>query len=48
MCEVGDIVEDILTVCRQKTKAETRMEENVLLKHIQTNIFDQVNDLLQV
>ena len=47
---VGDIVEDILRVCRerQKRKPECRKIKYVLLKHIQTNIFDQLNDLLQV
>ena len=43
----GDIVEDIMTVCRerQKRKPEWRKIKFVLSKHIQTNIFNQLNDL---
>ena len=29
LCLVSNIVDDILTVCRKKTKAETRVEENL-------------------
>ena len=47
---VDDIVEDILTVFkkRQKRKPEWRKMKYVSLENIQTNSFDQLNDLRQV
>ena len=42
-CGVSDIVEDILTVCGKKTKAETREEENKeiiqFIGNISLNVF---------
>ena len=46
---VSNII-DIMTACRkrQKQKPEWRKIKYALLKHIQSNIFDQLKDLLQV